>query len=186
MQYVSRNSERHLDKWKRPQPFADDWYRVYQVVVPRTELRCSTQKLDGVRFAPDPGPGYWTAVELIMAGPNQQAHLTFEEAFSLGRIALVGSNWLAVMAHRFKPKPEQARVVAELRDHALQDEYIRFMIADQENPILGLHGIADDGTRSVTEVALSVPPAEVRSICTYDMARGKSPFEDVKWVGDQP
>jgi hypothetical protein len=186
MQYVSRNSERHLDKWKRPQPFADDWYRVYQVVVPRTELRFSTQNLDGVRFAPDPGPAYWTAVELVMAGPNQQAQLMFEEGFSLGRISLIGSNGLAVMAHRFKPKPEQARTVAEFRDHALRNESIRSMIAELENPLLGLHGVADDGARSVTEVALSVPPAEVRSICTSDMTSGKSPFEGVTWIGDRP
>jgi hypothetical protein len=170
MQYVERNAERHLDKWERPLAFGGGWRRGYYIIVPRTELRQTSEDVDEVRFAEDPGPGYWVSIEIVLAEPGTETTLAFEAGMVLGSLRLSDGGGVAIVAIRHRPDPAAAQFVRRAREGILEavargEESVR-SVTSMESPVFSLFGIQSDGTHGVIEVSLTLPPPEVRVICT--------------------
>ncbi|MGV9364251.1 hypothetical protein [Amycolatopsis sp. NPDC003731] len=173
MQYFERNSDRHVDKWSLLKPFAAGWCRAYYITIPRTELReyeLSELGSAPVRWIEDPGRGYWVNVHIIFRDPGSQIYLSVDDAVRVGELRLNNGGAVAVFANRFKPTPEQAKIVAKYRDMFLANEELRSQIGESENPVAGLYGYDKEGVRGVTELSMTAPPVGFTEICTgqYD------------------
>jgi hypothetical protein len=166
MEYVSTNVERHVDKWQRPNCFMPGWTRCYCITVPRTELRHIDIDGANVRWAEDPGHGYWVNLEVVLRDPGVTSALTWDEGILLGNLMLKNNGSVTVFARRYKPTPVDASKLARYRDFFLGNEEIRSQFEDMDTPVVGLFGYGEDGVRGVTELSMSEPPSEVRVICT--------------------
>lgn len=167
MKYVHRNSERHLEKWVRPKPITDGWTRGYCVTIPRTELRYyGSDGVGDVRWADDPGPGHWVSIEIMLAEANINSTLILDDAILLGSLALSSGGGVTLVARRYKPEPDAAQKLGAYREICLRDRELSDFQKAVQGPVVGLHGHQRDGTRGVTEVAMTLPPPSVRVICT--------------------
>lgn len=168
MQYVERNSERHVDRWSMPTPFAGGWRRAYNVTLPRSELReyeLPESESVSIRWIEDPGRGYWVNIHIVIRDPEPQVYLTVDDAVRVGELRLNNGGVVVVFANRFKPTAEQAKAVARYRDMFLANEETRLRISGTENPVAGLYGYDDDGVRGVTEISMTAPPVGFTEIC---------------------
>lgn len=166
MGYVQRNADRHIEQWRRPTPTIPGFTRAYSITIPRTELRFTTQDLTDIRWAADPGHGYWVRIEVILMDPSGAGTtVTWDEAQILGRLQLENNHRALVLAQRFRPDKAAAQRIGAYRDLFLAGEMAEEMTRT-EFPVVGLHGHQDDGARTLTELAMSTPPREVRVICT--------------------
>jgi hypothetical protein len=169
MQYFERNSERHVDRWPMPAPFAGGWRRAYYVTIPRTELReydLLDSEAAAIRWIEDPGDGYWSNIHVLFRDPSSQVCLTVDDVLFVGELRLNNGGAVVVFANRFKPASEQAKVVARYRDMFVANEELRTRIGEAENPVAGLYGYDDEGVRGVTELSMTVPPIGFSEICT--------------------
>lgn len=165
MNYVSTNAERHIEKWPPPKPLGGGWIRGYYITIPRTELRYGNEDVTGVRWAEDPGYGYWVNIEVVLADAGVDTVLTWESGILLGSLRLRNGGGATVFARRYKPDAEAARRLGAYRDLVYRQGTVADL-AMMNTPVLSLFGYEPDGTRGVTEVSLGLPPAAVRIICT--------------------
>lgn len=170
MKYVSTNAERHIEKWSPPKPFGGGWARGYYITIPRTELRYVNEDVTDIRWAEDPGYGYWVNIEVVLARADVDTVLTWESGILLGTLRLQNGGGVTVVAKRYKPQAEAARRLGAYRDLFYQQGTV-VDLTTINVPVLGLFGYEPDGTRGVTEVSLTLPPAEVRVICTGEPLR---------------
>jgi hypothetical protein len=166
MKYVERNAERHIEQWTRPDPVVPGWVRAYSITIPRTELRYTTQDLSNVRWVPDPGHGYWVRVEVVLMDESGAGfEVAWDDAFMLGKLNLNNGGGVVIVGQRFRPEKGVAQKLAAYRDMFIADEAFE-MMKDADFPVVALYGQQKDGARTLTELAMSPPPPEVRVICT--------------------
>jgi len=166
MEYVSTNAERHVDKWQRPAPLTPGWTQCYCITVPRTELRYTNVDVADVRWAGDPGHGYWITLHIVLRDPEITSTLAWDDGLLLGNLLLANGGSATVLAQRFRPKQELAQKIAKYRDFLLGSEEIQSQMRGMDAPVVGLYGASEAGVRGVTELSMGIPPPEVRVICT--------------------
>ncbi|SEF27412.1 hypothetical protein SAMN05421837_103819 [Amycolatopsis pretoriensis] len=167
MQYVDTNAERHVDRWEQPRPFISGLRRGYRVSVPHTELRLKADDGNGqVRWIPDPGVGFWVNIHVVFQAPELAAAVAWKDSLLVGELRLHDGGKAIVVAQRVTPDPAHAVLLAQYRDmvlHNLRGQGFADTLAD---PVALMYGCDDDGTRTVTELALTPPPVGHTPICS--------------------
>ncbi|WP_133794315.1 hypothetical protein [Actinokineospora alba] len=167
MKVGSKNSERHIERWKKPEPFAEGWIRAFFITIPRTELRLVNVEAADVRWIEDPGAGYWVSIEIVLVDPGVLTTLSFDGVL-VGKLRLRNDGMAAVLATRHKPTKEEGLRIAGFRE-SFYTGPIPFQAESFTTPTVELFGSSNDGARCFTQISLTVPPAEVRTICTGDL-----------------
>lgn len=71
-----------------------------------------------------------------------------------------------MVAQRVKPEPAHAVLLAQYRDMVLQNLRDQGFADRFPDPVALMYGCDDDGTRTVTELALTPPPVGFTPICS--------------------
>lgn len=116
MQFFDKNADRHIERWRRPGSFAPGWTRAFYITIPRTELRRSGSDDSSLRWAEDPGPGYWVNLEVALVDPGIDTTLSLDDGLYLGTLSLRNGGHIIVFARRYKPEVQSARMVAQYRN----------------------------------------------------------------------
>lgn len=102
----------------------------------------------------------------MLAEANINSTLIWDDAIILGSVALSSGGGVTVVARRYKPEPDAAQRLGVYREACLRDTKLSDFKKTVQGPVVGLHGHQSDGTRGVTEVAMTLPLPSVRVICT--------------------
>ena len=166
MQYVDTYADRHVDRWEQPPPFVAGLRRGYRVSVPHTELRLKADDGDAqVRWIPDPGADFWVNIHVFFQAPEFAAAVVWNEGLLVGELRLHDGGKAIVVAQRVKPEPAHAVLLAQYRDMVLQNLRDQGFADRFPDPVALMYGCDDDGTRTVTELALT-PPVGFTPICS--------------------
>jgi hypothetical protein len=118
--FVAPGSPRHVEIWQRQAEFSAGWSRGYVVMVPWTELRLWPEREQGeIVFAPSPGHGYWTHIEIIFVAAGTATALIIDEMYLLGTLRLADSSEVKVIARRSRPTRQQTLELANVREQAI-------------------------------------------------------------------
>jgi len=122
-----------------------------------------SEEIRDVRWAEDPGPDYWVSVEIVLSDGSNDSAITWDDAILLGSLALRYGGGVTVVARRYRPEPGAAEKLGAYREMCLRETSLS---STARGPVIGLHGHQTDGMRGVTEIAMTLPPPDVRVICT--------------------
>lgn len=181
MKYVSRNQDRHFERWSRPgEPNLGPMTRAFYLLVPRTELRGHLDDAADAQVSADCGPLYWTLVEVYLVPADHEVTLRWEYGIeTLGQIALPNGGRIWVTARPIRPKRHVADLMRRRREAILsalieRDEYVRRLEDGQSGHwTVMMHESFLDGTMGAIEMVLTEQPPSVRVICMCnDHARG--------------